>query len=91
MDGWNTGSGKAIAPPFEENDDLVRFDGTHLNGRQEIATFHQQLFDLFVKGSRLVGKVRTVRLLTPDVALIHAVGGTVMAEQIDLDPERNSV
>jgi uncharacterized protein (TIGR02246 family) len=64
MDGWNTGSGKAIAPPFEENDDLVRFDGTHLNGRQEIATFHQQLFDLFVKGSRLVGKVRTVRLPT---------------------------
>jgi uncharacterized protein (TIGR02246 family) len=53
MDGWNTGSGKAFAAPFEENGDLVRFDSTHLKGRQEIAIFHQQFFDLFVKGSLL--------------------------------------
>jgi hypothetical protein len=32
-----------------------------------------------------------VRFVTSDVALMHAVGGTVMAGQTDLDPERNSV
>jgi hypothetical protein len=36
-------------------------DGTHLKGRQEIISFNQQLFDTYVKGSRLVGKVRSVR------------------------------
>jgi uncharacterized protein (TIGR02246 family) len=46
---------------------------------------------MFLKGSRLVGKVRSVRFVTSDVALMHAVGGTVMAGQTDLDPERNSV
>lgn len=91
MDGWNAASGYAFAAPFEEDGDLVGFDGTHIKGRQEIASFHQHLFDMFLKGSRLIGKVRSMRFLTSNVAVMHAVGGTVMAEQSDLEPERNSV
>lgn len=91
MDGWNAASGDAFAAPFEENGDLVGFDGAHLLGSKEIASFHQYLFDMFLKGSRLVGKVRSVRFLTTDVAVMHAVGGTVMPGQTDLDSERNSV
>jgi uncharacterized protein (TIGR02246 family) len=91
MEGWNAACGYAFASPFEENGDLVGFDGTYIKGRQEIALFHQHLFDMFLKGSRLVGKVRSVRFLTSDVAVMHAIGGTVMAGQTDLDPERNSV
>ena len=91
MGGWNRGSGEAFAAPFAEDSDLVGFDGTHLKGRHEIISFHQQLFDTYVKGTRLVGKVRSVRFLTPDVAIMHAVGGTIMANQNDIDPDRNSV
>ena len=91
MEGWNAACGYAFASPFEENGDLVGFDGTYIKGRQEIAFFHQHLFDMFLKGSRLVGKVRSVRFLTSDIAVMHAIGGTVMAGQTDLDPERNSV
>lgn len=91
VDGWNAASGDAFAAPFEEEGDLVGFDGTHFKGRQEIALFHQHLFDMFLKGSRLVGKVRSVRFLTSDVVVMHTVGGTVMAGQSDLEPERNSV
>jgi uncharacterized protein (TIGR02246 family) len=91
MDGWNRGSGEAFAATFAEDDELVSFDGTHLKGRQEIASFHQQLFDTYVKGSRLVGKIRSVRFLTPDVAVMHTVGGTIMAGQTDIEPERNFV
>jgi len=91
MEGWNSGSGEAFAAVFAEDGDLVGFDGTHFRGRREIAPFHQQLFDTYVKGSRLVGKVRSVRFLTPDVAVMHAVGGTVMAGESDLAPDRNSV
>ena len=91
MDGWNRGSGEAFAAPFAEDGDLVGFDGTHLKGCQEITSFHQQLFDTYVKGTRLVGKIRSVRFLTSDVALMHVVGGTIMAGQTDKEPERNSV
>jgi uncharacterized protein (TIGR02246 family) len=91
IDGWNKGSGDVFAAAFAEDGDLVGFDGTHLKGRQEIASFHQQLFDMFLKDSRLVGKVRSVRFVTSDVAVMHAVGGTLMAGQSDIDPERNSI
>jgi uncharacterized protein (TIGR02246 family) len=91
MDGWNQGSGDAFAAVFTEDGDLVAFDGTHFKGRQEIAPFHQQLFDKWLKGSRLVGQVKDVRFLSPDVALMHAVGGTVLRGKSEPVPERDSI
>jgi uncharacterized protein (TIGR02246 family) len=91
MDGWNRGSGDAIAAVFTEDGDLVAFDGTHFKGRKEIAAFHQQLFDKWMKGTRLVGKVNDVRFLSPDVALMHAVGSTVMRGMTEPSPERDSI
>ncbi len=91
VEGWNRGSGVAFAAPFAEDADFVGFDGTYLNGRPEIARFHQQVLDLYVPGSRLVGKVRSVRFLSPDIAVMHAVGGMVPGGQRDLDEERNSI
>src|ERR671914_2257778 len=91
MDGWNQGSGAAFAAVFTEDGDLVAFDGTHFKGRQEIAPFHQQLFDRWLKGSRLVGHVKDVRFLSPDVALMHAVGGTVLRGKSEPVPERDSI
>jgi len=91
IDGWNSGNGKAFAAPYTEDSDYIGFDGTYLKGREEIASLHQMLFDKFVKGSRLVGKIRRIRFLTSNIAIVVAVGGTVMAGQSDIDPERNSI
>jgi uncharacterized protein (TIGR02246 family) len=91
MDGWNRGSGAAFAAVFTEDGDLVAFDGTHFKGREQIAPFHQQLFDKWLKGSRLVGRVEDARFLSPDVALMHAVGGTVMRGKSEPSPERDSI
>ncbi|MGI8859366.1 MAG: SgcJ/EcaC family oxidoreductase [Rubrobacteraceae bacterium] len=91
MEGWNRGSGAEFAAVFAEDGDLVAFDGTHFEGRQEIATFHQELFDKWMKGTRLVGRVKDVRFLSSDVALMHAVGGTVMRGKAEPSPERDSI
>jgi uncharacterized protein (TIGR02246 family) len=91
MNGWNQGSGDAFAAVFTQDGDLVGFDGTHFKGRQQIAPFHQQLFDKWLKGSRLVGEVKDVRFLSPDVALMHAVGGTEMRGKSEPVPERDSI
>jgi uncharacterized protein (TIGR02246 family) len=91
MNGWNQGSGDAFAAAFIEDGDLVGFDGTHFKGRQQIAPFHQQLFDKWLKGSRLVGQVKDVRFLSPDVALMHALGGTVLRGKSEPTPERDSI
>lgn len=44
-----------------------------------------------MKGTRLVGQVKDVRFLSPDVALLHATGGTVMRGRTRAAPERDSV
>ncbi len=91
MDGWNQGSGTAFASAFTHAGDLIGFDGTHFKGRKEIAPFHQQLFDKWLKGTRLVGEVKDVTFLSPDVALMHAVGSTVMRGKSEPSSERDSI
>jgi uncharacterized protein (TIGR02246 family) len=91
MDGWNQGSGAAFAAVFTEDGDLVAFDGTHLEGRERIASVQQQLFDRFLTGTRLVGSVKGVRFLGPDTAVMHAVGNTIMRGKSRAAPHRASI
>jgi len=91
MDGWNKGSGEAFSAPFAEDGHLVAFDGMHFKGRDEIVSFHQPLFDKWLKGTRLVGEVESVRFLSPDVALMHVLGGTLMRGKSRPSPERDSI
>jgi uncharacterized protein (TIGR02246 family) len=91
IDGWNRGSGAAFAAVFAEDGDLVAYDGTRFRGRQQIAPFHQELFDKWMQGSRLVGQVEDVRFLSRDVAVMHAVGGTVLRGKTEPSPERDSI
>ena len=48
IDAWNAGDGDAFAAPFSDRADFVAWNGTHLEGRQEIAAFHRQMFDTVV-------------------------------------------
>jgi uncharacterized protein (TIGR02246 family) len=91
LDGWNRGSGSAFASVFDEHADLVGPGGFHLRGRQRIASFHQMLFDGAFKGRYLVGVIRSVRFLTDDVAIVHAVGGPLRTKDQSGTPGRQSV
>jgi uncharacterized protein (TIGR02246 family) len=91
MDGWNQGSGEAFASVFTDDGDLVGFDGTHFRGRAEIASFHQDLLDTWLQGSRLVGRIENVSFPATDVAVVHAVGGTILAGKSSPSPVRDSI
>jgi uncharacterized protein (TIGR02246 family) len=91
IDAWNTGDGGAFAAPFTEDADFIAFEGTHLKGRHEIALFHQQIFDTAVKGSRLEGEVKFVRLLSPVLAVMHSVVRVTLPGQIEPSPSRDSM
>ena len=45
IDAWNAGDAAAFAAPFTDEAGFVAFEGTHLKGRREIASFHQRIFD----------------------------------------------
>ena len=91
VDGWNAGDGAAFAAAFADDADLVGFDGTHHRGRDEIARSHQVLFDKWLKGTRLVGSVESVRFVSADVAVVHALGGTILRNKSQPAPERASI
>lgn len=91
MAAWNAGDAEAFAALFAEDGDLVAFDGTHLTGRRDIVDGHQQLFERWLKGTQLVGSVRRIRWLSPDIAVMHAVGGTIMRGKHEAEPARDSI
>lgn len=91
MDGWNRGSGEAFAEVFAEDGDQIAFDGSHFRGRREIAAFHQELFDKWMKGTCLVGRIESIKFPAPDVAIAHARGSTIMRGKSEPSPERDSI
>jgi len=91
IDAWNRGNGADFAARFSADADFIAFEGTQLGGREKIAAFHQHLFDTELKGTRLAGEVKFVRFLTPNVAVVHAVGSTALAGQPKTSPSRDSM
>lgn len=91
LEDWGRGDGEAYGSRFTEDADYVAFDGTLTRGRAEISASHQELFDRWLKGSRLTGRILGIKFLAPDVALVHAIGGTVMRGQTKPSPERDSI
>ena len=90
LDGWNQRDATAYAALFAADASVVGFDGSQMNGRAAIAAQIGQIFADHPT-SRYVGKVREVRLLTPDVALLRAVVGMVPPGQAELKPEVNAI
>ena len=90
LDGWNRASGTDFAAPFAEDGEVIGFDGSQTKGRSTIADEVGGIFADHATG-RYVGKVRSVRSLGPDAAILRAVAGVVPAEEQDLNPALNSV
>ena len=91
VEGWNKGSGEAFAAQFAEDSDYVVVNGTHIRGRRQNASAHQQIFDTFYKGTKLWVRVKSVRLLKPDVMLIHSVSKVLKPGDTDASPEPEAI
>jgi uncharacterized protein (TIGR02246 family) len=91
LDAWDAGDGEAFAAPFADDAVFVGFDGSVMRGREQIASVHQELFDRWLKGSRLVEERTEVRFVAPEVAIVSAIGGTVMRGKTEPAPERDSI
>ena len=87
IDAWSKGSGEAFAAQFAEDSDFVVANGTHLKGRKQNASNHQQIFDTFFKGTRLWLQVKSVRFLRPDIALVHTASKVLKPGESDASPE----
>lgn len=89
-DAWNRRDAKAIAATLADDGTMIGFDGSEHHGASEVAT---QLGAIFADHptAAYVGKVRGVRMLGADAAVISAVAGMVPPGQSDLKPGLNVV
>ena len=90
LDCWNKRRADDFAALFAEDGNLVGFDGSPINGRTEITS---QLGLIFMdhQTAAYVSKIREVRLLTPETALLRAVAGMVPQGGADINPAVNAI
>jgi uncharacterized protein (TIGR02246 family) len=91
LEAWGACDGEAFAAPFSDDALFIGFDGSVMRGRVQIAATHQDVFDRWMKGTRLVEDRTDVRFVDPDVAIVHTLGGTVPRGKSEPTPERDSI
>lgn len=90
LDSWNRREGKEMASFFSGTANLVGFDGSQVNGRAEIEAHVTQIFRDH-QTAPYISKVREVRFLTPEVAVLCGVVGMIPPGQTDLNPDVNAI
>jgi uncharacterized protein (TIGR02246 family) len=87
---WNARDADGFAALFTEEGQCVGFDGSELDGRREIDASLTAIF-AHHPTAPYVTKVRWVRLLGGDVALLRAVAGMMPPGQSDVNPALNAI
>ncbi len=90
LDAWNGRDAATFAVCFAEDGVSIGFDGSTIEGQEEIKA---QLGAIFAdhETGRYVASVREVRSLADDVALLRAVAGMVPATHTTIAPQLNAL
>ena len=90
LEAWNRQDAKSYAALFSEDANVIGFDGSQIDGRAAIEANIGAIFRDH-KTARYVWKVREVRFLTPEIALLRGVVGMIPPGKTDIMPERNAI
>lgn len=89
IDGWNERSPAVMAAPFAIDGEVIGFDGSEMHGEAEIIPSLQAIWAHHVTPV-YVSKVRSVRPLGADAAVLRAVVGMAPPGQSKLNPALNA-
>jgi uncharacterized protein (TIGR02246 family) len=87
---WNDQDADAFGAVFADDGSSVGFDGSTMNGRQEIVETIRAIF-MNHRTATYVAKVREVREIGADVVLLRAVVGMTPPGAAELNPAVNSI
>ena len=90
LSAWNNRNAAEMAACFDERGFVVGFDGSQLNSSAEIESELGKIF-AHHQTPPYFGKIRGVRFITPEVAIVRAVAGMVPPGKSDIDPALNAV
>jgi len=87
---WNNQDAKGMASLFSDNGNVIGFDGSMMNGKNQIETELKQVFENH-KTARYVWIVKETRFLAEDIALLRAIVGMVPPGKNDINPQTNAI
>lgn len=87
---WNEQDATKMASLFTDNGTSIGFDGSQYNGKDEIETEITKIFNHH-QTADYVWRVREVRFLHSEVAILQAVVGMIPPEQKDINPAANAI
>lgn len=90
IEAWNERKADEYAALFVKNANVIGFDGSVMNGTDEIESQLSQIFDHHMT-ARYVTIIREIRFLNPDTALLWAAVGMVSPNATDLNPAANAI
>src|SRR5215210_2884348 len=82
---WNQQDAPAMAAQFEEDGNLVGYDGSQADSRAAIEDHLRPIFADHLTAD-YVAKVREIRMLSRDVGLLRAVVGLLPPNSDDVNP-----
>jgi uncharacterized protein (TIGR02246 family) len=89
LDAWNDRSAEGMAELFADDGENIGFDGSQSIGRQEIFSHLKPIFEHHPT-ARFISKVKDVRFLSSEIAILRAIAGMVPPKQSDLNPNVNT-
>ena len=89
LDSWNDRSARGMAELFTEEGELIGFDGSQAIGPKEIFSHLDPIFRDHPT-ARYIGKVKDVRFLAPEAAILRAIAGMVPRGKSDINPAANA-
>ena len=87
---WNRRDADAFASVFTPDGSTVGFDGSQMNGRDDIANTLRGIFSDH-QTAAYVAKVREIRALGDQVSLLRAVVGMIPPGKSELNPAANAI
>jgi uncharacterized protein (TIGR02246 family) len=89
LDAWNNRNARRMDELFTEEGEIIGFDGSQAIGQDEIFSHLNPIFEHHPT-AKYVSKVKGVRFLGSDVAILRAIAGMVPPEISDINPNVNA-
>ncbi|MBI1281817.1 MAG: SgcJ/EcaC family oxidoreductase [Anaerolineaceae bacterium] len=90
LEAWNNQDAHGFAVSFADDANVVGYDGSQMNGVSEIELTLSGIFTHH-KTAAYIAKVREVRFLSPQTAILRAVVGMIPPGKTEINPERNAI
>lgn len=88
---WNNYDCRAFASYYTDDCDYVTFTGECVKGRMAIAARHRDMFDGLLRDSVLIKQLKSIRFVTPHVAIVQQLGAVKLKFQEQVLTTKRSI